>query len=131
MSLTDLEPVVIALFPLWLQVLKGEVFAFDKYSYTLVLKELPPSSTLRIIKADIIKSPGVRSSSAAQALSKAGDGLKEIKKAPPGASDVQLPAVDPARSLAKEAEAVKVSQLLITRRYIPLSGMAARQKVIL
>lgn len=47
--------------PPCLQELMGEVFAFDKYTHTLVLKELAPSTTIRIINSDMIKSPGVSS----------------------------------------------------------------------
>mmetsp|Transcript_23210 Transcript_23210/g.64454 ORF Transcript_23210/g.64454 Transcript_23210/m.64454 type:complete len:175 (+) Transcript_23210:125-649(+) len=75
--------------------LKGEVFAFDKYTRTVVLKELPPSETVHLINAQMIKTP---------------PGVTETKKAPSGLPAAELPFVDPDRSSKKELEAVKARE---------------------
>lgn len=71
--------------------LKGEVFCYDKYTDTLVLKEADDG--LRMLSADCILGSG---------------GVVETKKSP--GDEEELPAVDMARCEAREAKAIKAAE---------------------
>jgi len=78
---------------------KGEVFAHDKHTNTLVLRSSAPPETLQLISTDAIDTNSV----------------SELRPGKPGAAQEALPVVDVARCTAKKASAVKAAEAAADR----------------